>query len=1165
MSDKNPVYRWLHLSDLHVGCKGEPLWWQMVDNFERSLDPWLMRLGGPPDLLLLTGDLAWSGGGKEYDRLDKFLERLLLALEKSGGVRPLVIPVPGNHDVQRPAVQNLATYRVIDAYESAPDEDDVKHLRTQLWKKKKPGLLGKLFTHYTRWLDRTVVPQLTSKPGIALHRSFFPGDLTVTLDLPGRFPLAVVGLNVAWSHYKGGDFFGKLLLSPEQFHAALPAAARDDSPLDYFQGVERALLLMHHPRKWLTSKSRETFDSQIHLGHRFTACLFGHMHEPDAINTSQAGGTSRSFYQAPSLFGLEHYGTAKESRLFGFTFGRVARDGEVRIWPLRSTPRGDGEWVFDRDTFFHWPSDDRAGILLRPADPSSATTGAIAQRRHSLPAVDLPTYCERVRDATRYIRLDGIAAAAKALNYPIERLYTRLRTHALGGTNTSLGLVDLADLLSKYRRVLVEGQPGSGKTTFLKLAASVLARDFLDEPCPDGSSWRAVHLRGVERTLPVFLKLSSLVTTVKDTRKGAARLLDFLAQETEPVTGDTEERGRERREAWDVYLRAGEVTLLLDGLDEIGDAGLREQIFATLQDILRTWPNCQVVVSSRPIGIAQLNILGFAHASVAPFGRDEVRAYVERWVHALFETDPEKVRGATEASYATGLVEAVHGRQELRRLASAPVMLTCLCVVYSHGGGLPEGRAELYRDTIRWLLAARELVRQGSTFGGVRVQEALSVLALAMMGGAKGPKRREIGFKDAAAIVDRIIRGPRFDVDDAAARTDAICAWLRFECEFSGVIDEVGHGRLQFKHLTFQEYLAAAQLAATPSRGWWEVVKERLQDLQWRETVDLFPGCLLDRERGATSDADFLVEEVHALWPEKPRLWRAATISAITGRFLPAFRCAKYELPKELAQNDAKLRAEAEAIFTVEGAAQVKEKLREEAAVAIGLAGDRRIASGRFETSLLPVPGTTIRLGKYVVTVEEFARFVEDGGYQREEFWVDEDGGVVRERHLWAAPDDWERNLQVPNRPIVHVSWFEAMAYCRWQSAEHPHLHVRLPTKAEWLAAAFPDRRRYPWGDAKLTHLRANFGKQFHLSVPVGIYPAGEGGFGHSDLAGNVWEWCLNAREDQVTKVRDSEFIRRYVCGGSGWTNGREISRLVSTRTAVARHPVVGFRVAVES
>ncbi|MBK8263872.1 MAG: NACHT domain-containing protein [Nannocystis sp.] len=404
----------------------------------------------------------------------------------------------------------------------------------------------------------------------------------------------------------------------------------------------------------------------------------------------------------------------------------------------------------------------------------------------------------------------------------------------------------------------------------------MLARDFLDEPCTDGSSWRAAHLsRDLPLTLPIFLKnFSQLATTTKDTRKGAKRLLDHLAEATTPRTGDSDEQARARREAWDQRLDRGEATILLDGLDEVGDPDLRDQVMDCLRDLLRTWPKCQVIIASRPISLEPLRALDFAHASVAPFGPDEIRAYVERWVHAYFENDPEKARGTTEQRYAEQLIATLQSRQELRRLASAPVMLTCLCVVYSHGGGLPEGRAELfYRDTIRWLLAARASTRKDRGYGELRVQEALGMLALAMMGGQKGAKRRELGLKDAAEVIDPVIRGARFDLDPVA-RINAICEWLRFECEYSGVIEEIGRGQLQFKHLTFQEYLAAAQLASTPNRGWWPIIEARLMELQWRETIDLFPGCLLDATRGTTLDADHLVTQIHQLWPKELRLVR---------------------------------------------------------------------------------------------------------------------------------------------------------------------------------------------------------------------------------------------------------------------------------------------------
>jgi 3',5'-cyclic AMP phosphodiesterase CpdA len=63
-----PVYRWLHLSDLHFGCKGQALYEAVIESFERSLDQWLGKVGGPPDLLLLTGDLANFGktGGDRW-------------------------------------------------------------------------------------------------------------------------------------------------------------------------------------------------------------------------------------------------------------------------------------------------------------------------------------------------------------------------------------------------------------------------------------------------------------------------------------------------------------------------------------------------------------------------------------------------------------------------------------------------------------------------------------------------------------------------------------------------------------------------------------------------------------------------------------------------------------------------------------------------------------------------------------------------------------------------------------------------------------------------------------------------------------------------------------------------------------------------------------------
>ena len=110
----------------------------------------------------------------------------------------------------------------------------------------------------------------------------------------------------------------------------------------------------------------------------------------------------------------------------------------------------------------------------------------------------------------------------------------------------------------------------------------------------------------------------------------------------------------------------------------------------------------------------------------------------------------------------------------------------------------------------------------------------------------------------------------------------------------------------------------------------------------------------------------------------------------------------------------------------------------------------------------------------------------------------------------WSAGDD--------NLPIDYISWYDAVAFCIWDGGF-------LPSEAEWNFAASggTEQRSYPWGstppgaDAKL----AVYGCYYHGTgpascsgannmAPVGSIPAGNGKYGQSDLAGNVWEWNLD-------------------------------------------------------
>jgi iron(II)-dependent oxidoreductase len=174
-----------------------------------------------------------------------------------------------------------------------------------------------------------------------------------------------------------------------------------------------------------------------------------------------------------------------------------------------------------------------------------------------------------------------------------------------------------------------------------------------------------------------------------------------------------------------------------------------------------------------------------------------------------------------------------------------------------------------------------------------------------------------------------------------------------------------------------------------------------------------------------------------------------------------------------------------------------------------------------------PVSLTPFRISRAAVSNREFADFVQDAGYRRRELWSFEGWGwrestgaehPVYWRELgkgnWQlrAYDAW---VPLPDdHPVIHVSWYEAEAYCRWAGR-------RLPTEAEWEAAAagMPSengqriastKRRYPWGDELPTAVHANLDARYGGTVSVQAFPVGDSAFDCRQMLGNVWEWTAS-------------------------------------------------------
>jgi formylglycine-generating enzyme required for sulfatase activity len=140
------------------------------------------------------------------------------------------------------------------------------------------------------------------------------------------------------------------------------------------------------------------------------------------------------------------------------------------------------------------------------------------------------------------------------------------------------------------------------------------------------------------------------------------------------------------------------------------------------------------------------------------------------------------------------------------------------------------------------------------------------------------------------------------------------------------------------------------------------------------------------------------------------------------------------------------------------------------------------------------------------------------------------------------------------NRPRDNVSWFDALAYCRWLTARlrDSEFHedgiigeviklikqggweIRLPTEWEWQMAATAGDADYlfPWGidwEDRRAHTKHN---QLNQSMPVGMYLDGASPAGVMDMSGNIWEWCMNAYENPQD-IRYASGDHRVLRGGS--------------------------------
>lgn len=156
-------------------------------------------------------------------------------------------------------------------------------------------------------------------------------------------------------------------------------------------------------------------------------------------------------------------------------------------------------------------------------------------------------------------------------------------------------------------------------------------------------------------------------------------------------------------------------------------------------------------------------------------------------------------------------------------------------------------------------------------------------------------------------------------------------------------------------------------------------------------------------------------------------------------------------------------------------------------------------------------------IGKTPVTNAQFRRFVEGDGYRNPVYWT-KIGWTWQQAINRMQPYYWnDPKWNGADCPVVGVTWYEAMAYCGWLSAQTALL-FRLPNEAEWeKAARGADGRIYPWGNTWAAGRCNSKEAGLKRTSLVGQYPSGASPYGLLDMAGNVWEFCSSSYKHYPT------------------------------------------------
>jgi predicted NACHT family NTPase len=366
--------------------------------------------------------------------------------------------------------------------------------------------------------------------------------------------------------------------------------------------------------------------------------------------------------------------------------------------------------------------------------------------------------------------------------------------------------------VEKYEKLIVLGKPGAGKTTFLK---------YLAIQCIQG--------KFKPNLVPIFISLKYFSETLEEYEfnLNKSSLIGYIEKQFSVC-------GVQENEILDL-LKNGHALILMDGLDEVG-AEYQKRTLQEVRDTFMMFHDNHFIITCR-VAAWEDSFDAFTEVEISDFDDQQINNFANSWFKRKLVNSKD-------------FIKQLKNNNRAYQLATTPLLLTLLCLVFEESGELPRNRSSLYQEGLSILLkkwdAKRGIYRDiGDIFyKKLSIDRKEKLLRMIAYDTFKEEKYFFTPQEIQTTIETNIKEIAHLDHDLIISQLDVEETLNSIEAQH-GLIVERAKGIYSFSHLTFHEYFTAREITRSEKLQGLKELVNQLNNKRWRE-VFLLVSEMLD-------------------------------------------------------------------------------------------------------------------------------------------------------------------------------------------------------------------------------------------------------------------------------------------------------------------------------